>query len=86
MESREKFEVELRVSTFPDSTKTETPRKLLISLTFVCLSVESFSDDILRPSVVTLDLESRTYLVQSDNYFLLIWGGGDFRNSLNSYI
>jgi len=32
---RQKFEVEL--STFPDSTNTKTPRKLVFSLTCVCL-------------------------------------------------
>jgi len=37
LEYRQKFEVEL--STFPDSTNTETPRKLFFSLTCVCLSV-----------------------------------------------
>jgi len=38
LEYRQKFEFEL--STFPDSTNTETPRKLLVfSLTSVCLSV-----------------------------------------------
>jgi len=34
-EYRQKFEVEL--STFPDSTNTETPRKLVLSLTCVCM-------------------------------------------------
>jgi len=34
---RKKFEVEL--STFADSTNTETPRKLVFGLTCVCLSV-----------------------------------------------
>ena len=37
LEYRQKLEVEL--STFPDSTNTETPRKLVFSLTRVCLSV-----------------------------------------------
>ena len=37
LEYRQKFEVEL--STFPDSTNTETPRKLVYSLTCVCVSV-----------------------------------------------
>ena len=37
LEYRQKFEVEL--STFPHSTNTETPRKLIFSLTCVCLSV-----------------------------------------------
>ena len=37
LEYRKKFEVEL--STFPDSTNTKTPRKLVFSLTCVCLSV-----------------------------------------------
>jgi len=37
LEDRQKFEVE--ISTFPDSTNTETPRKLVFSLTCVCLSV-----------------------------------------------
>ena len=37
LEYRQKFEIEL--STFPDSTNTETPRKLVFSLTCVCLSV-----------------------------------------------
>ena len=37
LEYRQKFEVE--ISTFPDSTNTETPRKLVFSLTCVCLSV-----------------------------------------------
>ena len=37
LEYRQKFEVEL--STFPDSTNTTTPRKLVFSLTCVCLSV-----------------------------------------------
>jgi len=35
LEYRQKFEVELR--TFPDSTNTETPRKLFFSLTCVCV-------------------------------------------------
>ena len=55
LEYRQKFEVEL--STFPDSTNTETPRKLVFSLTCVCvcLSVymsvrKSLSVDILRKS------------------------------------
>jgi len=34
LEYRQKFEVE--PSTFPDSTNTETPRKLVFSLTCVC--------------------------------------------------
>jgi len=37
LEYRQKFEFEL--STFPDSTNTKTPRKLVFSLTCVCLSV-----------------------------------------------
>ena len=37
LEYRQKFKVE--ISTFPDSTNTETPRKLVFSLTCVCLSV-----------------------------------------------
>jgi len=37
LEYRQKFEVEL--STFPDSTITETPRKLVFSLTCVCVCV-----------------------------------------------
>jgi len=37
LEYRQKFEVEL--STFPDPTNTKTPRKLVFSLTCVCLSV-----------------------------------------------
>ena len=37
LEYHQKFEAEL--STFPDSTNTETPRKLGFSLTCVCLSV-----------------------------------------------
>jgi len=37
LEYRQKFEVEL--STFPDSTNTKTPRKLVFSLTCVCLCV-----------------------------------------------
>jgi len=55
LEYRQKFEVEL--STFPDSTNTETPRKLVFSLTCVrlsvCLSVcerKSLSVDIFRKS------------------------------------
>ena len=43
LEYRQKFEVEL--SAFPDSTNTETPRKLVFSLTCVCLSLS------VRPSV-----------------------------------
>ena len=35
LEYRQKFEVEIR--TFPDSTNTETPRKLVFSLTCVCV-------------------------------------------------
>jgi len=35
LEYRQKFDVEL--STFPDTTNTETPRKLVFSLTCVCL-------------------------------------------------
>jgi len=37
LEYRRKFEVEL--STFPDSTNTETPRKVVFSLTCVCAYV-----------------------------------------------
>jgi len=37
LEYRPKFEVEL--STFPESTNTETPRKLVFSLTCVCVRV-----------------------------------------------
>jgi len=37
LEYRQKFEVEL--STFPDSTNTKSPRKLVFSLTCECLSV-----------------------------------------------
>ena len=37
LEYRQKFDVEL--NTFPDSTNTETPRKLVFSWTCVCLSV-----------------------------------------------
>ena len=37
LEYRQKFEVEL--SLFPDSTNTETQRKLVFNLTCVCLSV-----------------------------------------------
>jgi len=37
LEYRQKFEVEL--STFPNSTNTETPRKLVCSLTCVCVCV-----------------------------------------------
>jgi len=37
LEYRQKFEVV--ITTFPDSTNTETPRKLVFSLTCVCLSV-----------------------------------------------
>jgi len=37
LEYRQKFEVE--PSTFPDATHTETPRKLVFSLTCVCLFV-----------------------------------------------
>jgi len=37
LEYRQKSKVEL--STFPDSTNTETPRKLVFSLTCVCVSV-----------------------------------------------
>jgi len=53
LEYRQKFEAEL--STFPDSTNTETPRKLVFRLTCVCvcLSVcvrKSLSVDILRKS------------------------------------
>jgi len=53
LEYRKKFEVEL--STFLDSTNTETPRKLVFSLTCVCVCVylsvrKSFSVDILRKS------------------------------------
>jgi len=35
LEYRQKFEVE--ISTFPDSTNTKTPRKLVFSLTCVCV-------------------------------------------------
>ena len=35
LEYRQKFEVEL--SKFPDSTNTKTPRKLVFSLTCVCV-------------------------------------------------
>ena len=53
LEYRQKFEVEL--STFPDSTNTKTLRKLVFSLTCVCLSVslcvrKILSVDILRES------------------------------------
>ena len=37
LEYRQKFEVV--ISTFPESTNTETPRKLVFSLTCVCVSV-----------------------------------------------
>jgi len=52
LEYRQKFEVDL-TSTFPYSTKIETSRKLVFSLTCmcVCLSVrKSLSVDILRTS------------------------------------
>jgi len=72
LEYRQKFEVEL--STFPDSTNTETSRKLVFSLTFVCLSVplsvrKSSPVNILRTSwpiwmkisvYVAIGLESKT--------------------------
>jgi len=72
LEYRQKFEVEL--STFPDSTNTETPRKLVFSLTCVCVSVclcvrKSLSVDILRKGgpiwmkitvYVAIGVESRT--------------------------
>jgi len=53
LEYRRKFEVEL--STFPESTNTETPRKVVFSLmcVCVCLSVrKSLSVDILRTSLL----------------------------------
>ena len=72
LEYRQKFEVEL--STFPDSTNTETPRKLVFSLTCVCVCVclcvrKCLSVDILRRSwpiwmkitvYVAIGVESRT--------------------------
>ena len=39
LEYQQKFEVELTISTFPDTANTKTPRKLVFSLTCVCLSV-----------------------------------------------
>jgi len=49
LEYRQIFEVEL--STFPDSTNTETPRKLVFSLTCVCVCVRKIlSVDILQNS------------------------------------
>ena len=95
LEYRQKFEVEL--STFPDSTNTKTPRKLVFSLTCVCLSVrlsvclcaKKFVSGYLTRELTDLDenygvcynwrrIENLPYPVQSDHYFLLIWGGGWF--------
>ena len=70
LEYRQKFEVEL--STFPDSNNTETPRKLVFSLTCVsvCLCVQkSLSVATLRKGwpiwveitvYVAIGVESRT--------------------------
>jgi len=70
LEYRQKFEVEL--STFPDSTNTETPRKLVFSLTCVCVCLPVWKRlpvDILRKSwpismkitvYVAIGVESRT--------------------------
>jgi len=56
LEYRQKFEVEL--STFPDSTNTQTPRKLVFSLTSVSLSVcvcEKFVSGHLTKGLTDLD-------------------------------
>ena len=55
LEYRQKFEVEL--STFPDSTNTETPRKLVFSLTCVRLSVcaKKFVSGYLTKELTDLD-------------------------------
>ena len=55
LEYRKKFEVEL--STFPDSTNSETPRKLVFSLTCVCLSVcaEKFVSGYLMEGLTDLE-------------------------------
>ena len=70
LEYQQKFEVEL--STFPDSTNTKTPRKLVFSLTCVCVCLpvrKRLSVDILRKSwpismkitvYVAIGVESRT--------------------------
>ena len=55
LEYRQKFEVEL--STFSDSTNTETPRKLVFSLTCVCVSVcaKKFVSGYLTKGLTDLD-------------------------------
>jgi len=55
LEYRQQFEVVL--STFPDSTNTETPRKLVFSLTCVCLSVyaKKFVSGYLTKGLADLD-------------------------------
>jgi len=100
LEYRQKFQVEL--STFPDTTKSETPRKLVFSLTRVCVCVrlcvrESLSVDILRKSrpiwmkitvYVAIGVESRTSPNQYNRTTIspLFGEGGDLCNSLNPYI
>ena len=59
LEYRRKLEVEQ--STFPDSTNTETSRKLFISLTCVCVSVcaKKFSVDIVTKKKESLENKLR---------------------------
>jgi len=94
LEYRQKFDVEL--STFPDSTNTETPKKMVFSLTYVCVR-KSLSVDILRTSwplwmkisvYVAIGLESRTSPSQYNrtNISPQFGEGGDFCNFLNPYI
>jgi len=55
LEYRQKFEVEL--STFPDSTNTKTPAKLVFSLTCVCVCVcaKKFISGYLTKGLTDLD-------------------------------
>jgi len=55
LEYRQKFEVE--VSTFPDSTRTntETPRKLVFSLTCVSVCAKKFVSGYLTKDLTDLD-------------------------------
>jgi len=78
---RQKFEVELSI--FPDSTNTETPRKLV--LTSVC--AKKIVSGYFTKELTDLDenygvcwhwrrIENLPLPVQSDHYVPLIWGGG----------
>ena len=83
VEYRQKFEVEQ--STFPDSTNTETTRKLVFSFTCVC--AKKFISGYLTKKLTDLDdnfgvccnwpqIENLPRPVRSNQYFPVIWGGG----------